>query len=97
MPTFTEIPDVKVVSVLAREQQFWVHAIFHHVWRAPLAGHGNIVAKVPREIVAELLWAAFDLPSPEGSNAAHSSSATISRGVRSCRDRARIFHLGRLR
>ena len=53
------------MPILSSEQQFGIHAVFHHVWRAPLAGNGDVVAKMPREIVAEVLRPAINLPSAE--------------------------------
>ena len=57
-----EIPHVQRVAVLARQQQLRVHAVLHHVRRAPLAGDHRVVAEVPPEVVGEVLRSAIALP-----------------------------------
>src|ERR1700691_2969651 len=65
MAALAKIPEMQVMSVLASQQQLGIDTVLHHVRRAPFAGDGNVVAKVPSEIVAELLRTALDFPSTE--------------------------------
>src|SRR4030095_1192751 len=62
---FSQIPKMELAAVLAAEKQFRVQSLFEHVRRAPLAGHHCGVAKVPPEIVSQVLGAAFHLPLTE--------------------------------
>ena len=61
--SIVEIPDVQRVAVPAGEEQLRVHAVLHHVRRAPLAGDHDVATEVPPEVVGEILGAALALPS----------------------------------
>src|SRR5580658_7765461 len=65
MAAFAEIPYMQAVPVLAAQQQFRIHSVLDHVRRAPLAGDRDVIAQVPREIVAKVLRTAIDLPSTD--------------------------------
>src|SRR5262249_3190554 len=62
---FAQIPEVKLVSILAGQQQFRIHAVLDHIGRAPFARYGSVVAEMPCEVVSEILRTSFDLPSSE--------------------------------
>ncbi len=57
-----QIPNVQLVTVAALQQNFRIHALVHHVGRAPLAGDYGVEAQVPPEIVGQLLRAAVQFP-----------------------------------
>src|SRR6266446_1841364 len=65
MPPVAQVPDMNRVTVFVREQQLGDHAVFDHVRRSPFAGHRDVVAEMPPEIIRELLRPAIDFPSPE--------------------------------
>src|SRR3984957_7036598 len=54
-----------VVPVFAAQQELRIHAILDHIRRAPLAGNGDVMSQVPREIIAKILRAPIDFPSAE--------------------------------
>src|SRR5207248_4733745 len=62
MPALAQVPDVERVAVLAPDEKLGIEAVLDHVGSAPLARDHGVVAKVPGEVVGELLRAAIDLP-----------------------------------
>jgi hypothetical protein len=65
MTAFAKIPYMQAMAVLAAQQEFRIHSVLNHVRRPPLAGDSDVIAQVPREIVAKILGTAIDLPSTE--------------------------------
>src|ERR1700733_6118242 len=65
MAAFAEIPYMQAVPVLAAQQQFRIDSVLNHVGRAPLAGDGDVMSQVPREIVGKVLRSAIDLPTTQ--------------------------------
>src|SRR5580704_7419060 len=53
---------MQAVPIPPGQQQFWIHAVLHHVRRAPLAGHRDVVSQMPGEVVGKVLRTALDLP-----------------------------------
>src|SRR3712207_2478474 len=66
MTPTAQIPDVQLVTISALQEYLGVEPAFDHVRRAPLAGDHGVVAKVPPEVVGEVLRTALDLPAPKG-------------------------------
>src|SRR6201987_3144615 len=65
MTPFAQIPDMQVVPVFTGKEQLRVDAILDHIRGAPLAGHRDVIAKMPGKIIAELLRTAFDFPTSQ--------------------------------
>src|ERR1700731_1521412 len=62
MPPLAQIPNMQRVAIAALQQNFRVHALFDHVWRAPLAADERVVTQVPPEVITEMLGSAIDFP-----------------------------------
>src|ERR1700733_7884199 len=65
MAPLSEIPDVQTMPVFSGEQQFGIPPVFDHVRCAPLAGDGDVMAQVPRKIVAKVLRSPINFPATE--------------------------------
>src|ERR1700738_2166373 len=50
------------MTIAALQQNFGVHSLFDHVWRAPLAADERVVSQVPPEVITEILRTAIDFP-----------------------------------
>ena len=64
VPPPAQVPDVQRVAVLAAQEQLGVHAVLHHVRRAPLAADHHVLTQVPGEVVGQVLRPALTLPAP---------------------------------
>src|SRR5216683_603004 len=94
MPPIAQVPDMNCVPVFACEQQLRYHPVFDHVRRAPFAGDCDVVAKMPPEIIRELLRPAIDFPSAEHLEALvieqEYSAGSVALGRPQCADVNRI-------
>ncbi len=63
-----QVPDVEGVTVLSAQQQLGIHAVLHHVRRAPFAGDHRVLAQVPGEVVGQVLRPAVPLPRARGTS-----------------------------
>src|SRR5262245_36193811 len=62
MTPAAEIPNLKLVAVLAAKQKFGIHSILDHVGSAPGAGDHSVEPQVPPHVVSQLLRTAIKLP-----------------------------------
>src|ERR1700691_477213 len=63
--TLAQIPDMQGVAVAPLQKNFWVHAVFHHVRRSPLAGNHGVKPQMPPEVVGKELRPTVDFPFPQ--------------------------------
>ena len=57
-----QVPHVQGVPVFGGQQQLGVHAVLHHVRRAPLTGDQRLVPKMPEEVIGQVLRPTLLLP-----------------------------------
>src|SRR5580698_9354527 len=63
--TLSQIPHMQRVAVATLQQDFGIHASFHHLRRSPFAGNHGVEAQMPPEIVGKKLRPAVDFPFPQ--------------------------------
>src|ERR1700751_5352998 len=56
---------MKRMSILAGHQQVRLYSMLDHIRRTPLTGHRDVVAKMPPEVIGQVLRAALDFPSSQ--------------------------------
>src|ERR671910_11912 len=66
MTPTTQVPDMKLVTIAALQEDLGVEPALDHIRRAPLAGDHGVVAQVPPKVVGEVLRSPIDFPAPQG-------------------------------
>src|SRR6516165_5229488 len=62
MAALAQIPHVQAMAIIAFDQALKAQPVLEHLGRAPFGCYRDIVAEMPPEVIAEILWAAVDLP-----------------------------------